>query len=142
MQTKVIEQVPCKLTAAEQLMKGQQVAQLMSEIGALEEEKKSEAKRIATDVEDKRGQMHALADEIRRGEEMRPVECFESPRYADSMVDLVRTDTGTVVRSRPMHPVERQTAIDLGDLPPPAAAQPRRKRKGGDEEADSTGDAH
>jgi hypothetical protein len=138
MEAKVVEYVPCKLTAEEELMKGKQVAQLLSEISTLEDEKKSEAKRIATEVEDKRTEMYARGEEIRRGEEMRPIECFERPRYVDNMVDLVRTDTGGVVRSRPMHPNERQTALDMGELPAPANPRPKRKSK----HAEISEDAH
>lgn len=140
MQTTRVEELPCKLDAQEKLLKSEQLAQKLGEIKQLEDDKKASAKRFGSEIEEKRGDASKLAQEIRTGSELRPIECTERARYADLMVDLIRLDTGEVVSSRPMHPQERQAALDLGDLAPPKHERPRRAkaRKAGDgEESDS-----
>lgn len=133
---RVVEQLPCPLEPAEVLLKGKQAAQLLNEISALEEQKKATSKRLQQEADDKRGQVDKLAEEIRTGEELRPVECYERPRYGAAMVDLIRTDTAAVVRSRPMHPSERQLAMDTGELSSPSKAKARKA------DNDNADDAH
>jgi hypothetical protein len=113
---KTVERLPCKLTADEILLKARQLSQFSKDVDQLEDEKKAEAARIKADIEEKESAIKALMQEVYSGEEVRPVECVERPRYDALMVDLIRSDTGAVVSSRPMHPSERQTALDMGDV--------------------------
>jgi len=130
MQTTSVEQLPCKLSAHEKLLKSDQMAAKHGEIAQLEAAKKSATSSFSSSIKQKQTELTQLAEEIRSGEELRPVECVEKPRYADLMVDLVRLDTGVVVTNRPMHPRERQSALELGDAPRKTTpAQPRSKGK-------------
>lgn len=129
MQPKTVEQLPCKLSVEETLLKSRQLAQLSKDVSVLEEAKKAEQARFKTEIDDKESAISRLVQEVHSGEELRPVECYERPRYADMMVDIIRTDLATVVRSRPMHPTERQTALDMGDLPPDPQPRPRRSKR-------------
>jgi hypothetical protein len=112
---KTIEMVPCKLSAEESHLKSKQLCQLAIDRAELEQEKKSAASAIKAAIDSKEEKINDLVKEVHSGEELRPVECYERPRYIDNMVDLIRTDTGAVVRTRAMHPTERQTALDMGD---------------------------
>jgi hypothetical protein len=112
MRTTTIEQLACEMTPKERLLKSTELAKKIDEQVALEEEKKgfNEAWKGRKNTVDLA--VRILASEVRTGKETRPVECFESPRYGEMMVDLIRSDTGEVVRARPMHPSERQLALD------------------------------
>jgi hypothetical protein len=130
MQTpRTVEQLPCKLTGEELLLKSKQLAQLAKDRAALDDERKTAAARIKAAMDEKEAAMHALVDEVHSGEEQRPIECYERPRYPEGMVELVRSDSGAVVRSRPMHPSERQTALDMGEMPELDARPKRTKRE-------------
>jgi hypothetical protein len=131
MQTTTVEKLPCKLNAQEKLLKGEQLAAKHGEIAQLEEAKKSAGSSFTSSIKQKKIECTQLAEEVRAGEELRPVECVERPRYQEMMVDLVRLDTGMVVSNRPMHPSERQAALELGDAPRSKATRPPpRKGKG------------
>lgn len=128
MQTTSVEKLPCRLSPHEKMLKCDQMAAKHGEIGQLEEAKKSTTSSFNASIKQKKTEVTQLAEEIRSGEELRPVECIEKPRYQDMMVDLVRLDTGAVVSNRPMHPAERQSALELGDAPRTTSAQPRRSK--------------
>lgn len=112
MRTTKIEHLPCQMTGKEQLLKSAALAKAIGELSDLEAEKKE----FADDWKDRKnkvdGAIKILAGEVRTGKEVRPIECFESPVYSDMMVELIRSDTGEIVSSRPMHPSERQLALD------------------------------
>lgn len=130
MQTTSIERLPCRLSAQEKDIKSDQMAAKHGEIGQLEAAKKSAMSSYTSSIKQKQTELAQLAEEIRRGEEIRPVECVEVPRYGDLMVDLKRLDNGQIVSNRPMHPRERQSALELGDAPiKKSAPQPRGKGK-------------
>lgn len=115
--SKTIEDVRCQLTAEEVLLKSKELTQLMRERAQVDADKKSSVslyKDIAEKLEER---IEVLANAVHSGEELRPVECIERFRYSDGMVDVVRIDTGAVYRMRPMHPEERQTALDVESQP-------------------------
>lgn len=56
-----------------------------------------------------------LARQTRTGLEERDVEVAEQKDYARAVVDTIRQDTGEVVFTRPMEPLERQQALRLID---------------------------
>lgn len=130
-----IEQLPCELTPEEILRKSREMTQLAREKAVLVEQKKQVASEMKNQIADKDAQINKLINEVHTGEELRPIECFERPNYADNVVHLVRTDTAEIVRTRGMHPSERQTALleDMGELPPKSRGRPKRKTPASDE---------
>lgn len=111
---KTVEQLPCKLTAEEKLLKSSQLVQLAVERQQLEDEKKLATAALKAKIDQKKDEIGDLVTELHTGEELRPIECVERPRYDKMIVDIVRTDDGTVWKQRPIHPSERQEAFDLG----------------------------
>ena len=152
MESTIVEELPCKLTASEKLLKSDQMAKAHKEIVKLEAEKKLSGQQLKSSIDARKGELALLAREIETGEELRPVECKERPRYQDLMVDTIRLDTGEVVSSRGMEPAERQKALDYGDAPRPRNSPPMPKRgqggkflkrgeSGEDDEGDSDGES-
>ena len=125
---KTIEDVPCKLTAEEQLLKSKQLCILARERATVDEQKKASAAMYKSQADSLDEQIKELVQEVHTGEEMRPIECFERPRYGDMLVDIVRTDTGALHRVRPMHPDERQLAMDSGEVGAPTPIRGKRRR--------------
>jgi hypothetical protein len=111
MSAKTIEDVPCMLSAEEQLLKSKELTQLMRERAEVDVLKKSSASMYKDMAERLDERIRVLADAVSTGCEIRPVECYERPRYADGLVDIVRADNGDRYRVRAMHPDERQTAM-------------------------------
>lgn len=123
MEATIVQDLPCKLTATEKLLKSDQMAKVHAKIVELELEKKAAGASLKTSIDARKTELALLAREIETGEERRPVECRERPRYRDLMIDIIRLDTGEVVATRSMEPAERQKAIDYGEAP-----RPKRKR--------------
>lgn len=108
-----IENLPCKMTPQERALKSEQMAAKLDELNGIEAKKSAVTKQLGEDMKRVKAQLDSVGVEVRTGLEYRPIECTENPRYADGMVDLIRCDTGDVVRTRAMHPSERQEALDL-----------------------------
>lgn len=107
-----IEYLPCRLSDAEVLQKSAQLTQKMAEHDLFEMQMKEQAAENKKKLVGMRTEFTALGREVRYREESRPVECSERKRFGDLMVDVVRLDTGEVIRSRPMEQHERQATLD------------------------------
>lgn len=107
------ERLSCRLTAQETLRKGAELVETMADKGLLELEIKEQTSTLKAQVKKLSQRSDALALEIRTGEEYRQVECTERRDFRNNLVDVVRMDTGEVVRSRPMTAGERQEQIDF-----------------------------
>lgn len=118
MTVKTVEDVPCKLSAEEQLLKSKELTQKMRERAQVDVQKKGSVAMYKDMAERLDDEIRVLVEAVANGEELRPVECIEQPRYGELLVNIVRTDTGDVYRVRAMHPTERQTAMEIGDLAP------------------------
>jgi hypothetical protein len=116
--TKSIEQLPCLLTPEELLVRGKMAAALGVQIHEKKEAQKAAAAAAKIEIERLENEQVKHLKEIHTGNETRPIECFERPRYDANMVDVVREDTGTVIRSRPLHPSEKQLALEVGEAKP------------------------
>lgn len=114
MTTKIIESLPCRMTTEEIALKSSQMAAKLAELNGIEANKQQVTKQLGEDMKRVKGQLDAVGTEVRTGIEYRPIECYEVPRYRGLKVDMVRGDTGDVVRTRAMHPNERQEALALG----------------------------
>jgi hypothetical protein len=109
------EQHPVDLTPKEKLLKSEMLAEELHQLDQLDLKKKlfmDDWKASVAEHETKRDE---LARHVRTGKEYRDVECFESPQYEDSTVEIIRRDTGEVVRKRAMRPDERQQKMPFVD---------------------------
>lgn len=112
-----VEQLPCRLRESEKLLKSEELAEQLRQREIVEAEKKEANDAFKARLSEADRQVQRLAHEIRTGEEYRAVQCTEIGRWSENVVDIVRSDTGEVVRSRPMAAGERQALLELGDEP-------------------------
>lgn len=107
----IYEELPVPLTQDEIRLKGGELAAMLSDYASVEEEKKSAAKELSDKLKDIRRRMDQLGREVRTGEELRQVPCYEDKDFASNTVRIVRRDTHEVVRIRPMRPDEHQESF-------------------------------
>jgi hypothetical protein len=112
------ERLPCQLEAQELLLKSRALAQLLSDQEAIEAEKKDASAEFKRRLDAVEGDLSALGLEVRTGREYREVGCIERADYTDNRVEIIRTDTGEIVRMRPLEPHERQQSLQLGGRAP------------------------
>jgi hypothetical protein len=105
------ERLPVRLTEAETLQKAKIVADLHAEIGEKEQAEKLRRDAAKDAIELLRARLGELAGQIRRGEEYREVEVTESLDYRRKVREIVRTDTGEIVRTVAMTATELQAPI-------------------------------
>lgn len=119
----LILELPCALTDAETLLRGNELARCQLELGKIEANKKANAADFKAQAEAIENRIARLARVVAEKEESRPVECrLEEDRNAATM-KTVRVDTGEVVSSRPMTEAERQSRLFGGPTPAEAAEQ-------------------
>jgi hypothetical protein len=114
MQSDFVEKLPCELTREETLAKGAEMALMIKQHGEVELEAKETADTFKKQFKRLDRTISERAEEVRTGVEHRLVPCTERGRYRENMVDVVRLDTGEIVRSRPMTESEKQQALPFG----------------------------
>ena len=123
-----LEDLPCELRDAEVMERGERVATLFAdramtkaELDEARAQAKNEIKRIDAEIS-------TLCTEIRNRKEVRPVYCVERANNAIDQVEIIRTDTGAVVKSRAFEHDERQLGFELsrdeGEMPDPLEDEP------------------
>lgn len=110
MKTKIVH-LPVKLTDEEKLAKGRQQAQVMQEYCEIELRKKEIASDMGAELKAKRKELTKLAEQVRSGLEIRPVDCMLVPSWEANAVHTVRQDTHETIDRRPMTPAEREKAL-------------------------------
>lgn len=113
MQSGFVEKLPCDLTRDEKLKKAEEMAEQLKARAELELTAKASADEFKQKLKQLDRTIGDRAEEVRTGLEYRQVECTERGRYRDNIVDVIRIDTGEVVRSRPMTVNERQDSLPL-----------------------------
>ena len=107
------EMLPCVLTADEAASRAQELATLVRKI----EEEESAAKAAAAAARDSLKEMDSdlrrLARVVREGREDRQVEVRASRNLTTGTFEVVRLDTGVVIRTRPLTPEELQIPLHL-----------------------------
>ncbi len=114
MQSEFVEKLGCELTREEQLAKGSEMALLLKQLDEREAEAKSVADNFKRDLKKLERTIGDRAEEVRTGVEHRLVECTERGRFREGLVDVIRTDTGEIVRTRPMTESEKQQPLPFG----------------------------
>jgi hypothetical protein len=110
-----VEQLPCELTRDEKALKADEMAGALKHYGELELRAKASADEYRRELKRIRAIVDERAEEVRTGVEYRAVECAKRDRFRDNQIDVVRLDTGEVVRSERMSVEERQGKLSLAD---------------------------
>ncbi len=108
-----VRRLPVKLTDEEMIIKGQELAELESELTDLESLKRAASKSFAKQIEVKKGKIQRVSHAINTKQENREVECEEVRDEESLKVSIVRKDTGEVVSERLMTDEERQKVLNF-----------------------------
>lgn len=122
--------LPCALTSAEVLQRGDDAQKIYSQLAALRLEKKNVTDQINGRIKAKEGELSVLFQQIRERSEERSVSVIEVPDYRAGIVRVKREDTKQVVKTRELQAHERQPAlkgIDGGKKP---EKESKDKKKG------------
>lgn len=111
MQTAFSESLPCELSAAEVASKAQELARAERCYQVLEDEKKKATANLSKLMKEERKRMAELAKEVRDGVEYRDIQCAERHAHDPAFVEVVRLDSGSVFRRRPVSDDERQVSM-------------------------------
>jgi chromosome segregation ATPase len=117
-------ELPCELTDAELLQRGDAMAECEMAIDKLKDKRSKLSKKIG----EKRKERFELAEVIESGEEPRDVQCKWIEDFTHNLKRLIRQDTGKEVEQATMSAAERQLSmeapgpdpdetIDLDDVP-------------------------
>lgn len=126
----IVRQLPCVMTAAEKALKANELVAVLGTISDLEEEKKAATASLTARIKEEKKKGGELAQEVRTGKEVRPIQCYERFRYEADMVELVRDDTAEVVSTRAMDPRDRQEKLGYTVVGSITAPPEKRKGKG------------
>lgn len=121
------QSLPVPLTPAEVAAKSRELARLVQDKNAKEEERTQAAQQFSADIKDMVKRQNELARQIDNGQEWRDIDVEEVKNYETKTVDIVRKDTNEIVSSRGMTPEERQETLQF--------PQGARKIKGGKDSA-------
>lgn len=120
------ETLRCELVDDEVQDRAGQAARAWSEAEQNETELKGLAEEMRGGIKSLRARCGELLRAVRERAEYRLVACEEVPNLGgiDPHVDIVRVDTGEVIRKRPLTPEERQLRL----LPEQPVSEPPRDR--------------
>ena len=120
---KITEYLQYHFTDPELLELAREQSRTIQEKGALERKKSEISKTLAGEIENKQGQIESLTERVSNGYEWRNIECvIHFDRPTPGMAQVIRTDTGDVVRERRMTAGELQLRIEFAQ--PEAEAEP------------------
>lgn len=113
---RVIESLKYPLTAAEIQARGEELARHTRELIKIESDKKNAAATFKSLEEQEKNALSRISLEITQGYVFRDTECavwLSMPKTG--MKQIVRPDTGEVVRTEPMTAEEMQAGLDFGE---------------------------
>lgn len=102
------ETLRVQLTDAERIAKGEELARINFALAELEELKGAATRSFGNKIKALKLDGGKVAYDMQTGTEERSVDCVERPDWKDFVVAVIRTDTGELVRRRPMTHAERQ----------------------------------
>lgn len=120
------EKLPCDLTSYELRERATKMANVVNEIEQLELKKKVATDTAKREIDALVVSVSQLARQVRTGKEDREVEVEEVHDEIRFAVETFRTDTGEVVRSRPMTDEEKKHALQVAL---PGLGKTKRRRK-------------
>ncbi len=115
------KELECRLTDAELLDLGKQLARANTNLEEQEEKKKEVTKQLAADVESARNAAISLSRRLNSGTEYRRVRCQIVRDLETCTVRAIRLDTHEVVSERTMTDEERQLKLDWEEAAAAAA---------------------
>ena len=108
---KVQRSLRCELSYEEQRVKGLEMAEAVSLAREAEEDKTTKMKACKDLIESHLGHASALAQVLRQGYEVRPIECEQVMDYTVGKVIIQRSDTMETIDERAMTEEERQVSF-------------------------------
>lgn len=105
------EYLPCRLTDAEVMGRTTELLDALSAEDALESEKKNFMEQHKERLTIAGAESRRLRRIVSTRTEERDVEIAESPDYKRGIVEVLRTDTNEIVRTRQMSAEERQSPL-------------------------------
>lgn len=118
-ETKTVE-LEVQLTDHEKALMGDDLVGLLAQRTGVDEERADAAKDFKRQLDAIEQSICERARDLRSGVRVEYVECRELRNFETSAYQLVRCDTGEVVRERPLTGEERQVPLALGPGEPTA----------------------
>jgi hypothetical protein len=119
----VERQLPCKLTEAELLERGESMAEAELQIDSLKADRRAVQKQINEQIDLR----NKLAHTVDSGEEMRVVQCRWQAAESQKLWRLIREDTDTEIETRAMTAADLQGSLsfpaDDDDAPAPVKSE-------------------
>jgi hypothetical protein len=112
---KVTKSLACKLTEADVLQYGRDMAQEHAEYNRVEGEMKSVQKEYKAKLEEKQANIDKLSGRVHSGIEARDVACLEVKNWTAGTVTVQRLDSMEFIEERPMREDEKQ--MEIGGMP-------------------------
>ncbi|NUP12984.1 MAG: hypothetical protein HOW73_43645 [Polyangiaceae bacterium] len=100
------EEHPVELSHHEWEAKSKELASTVEELAQHQESAKAEKAKLTAEEKRLERKISDLAECVTTRKESRPVECREEVAAGREVIEIVRCDTGEVVRTRPMTPDE------------------------------------
>lgn len=88
-----------------------QMAQTSIKKDSLEQQKTAVTKQFASDIAQAGIIIQSCASKIESGYEMRQIDCEEEPDFEKRILKTYRTDTGELVKTRPLRSDEMQKSL-------------------------------
>lgn len=111
------EELPVDLTDAELLDTGARLGETLTKIEEVLDKKKETNADFKHQLEKLKADMNRLQTLLKRGYDLRSVNCVRTIDYETRVVIETRVDTGEVLRPRACKPSELQMEADLTVLP-------------------------
>jgi hypothetical protein len=107
-ENKAIERLPCPMTKDEKVECCERMASTIQHIGVLETQFAVVRDKYKGDMEKAQSDFNSLGRDIRNGEIYRDIKVMTEPDWEKGVMNSARTDTGEIIRSRPITKEERQ----------------------------------
>jgi hypothetical protein len=104
----VIREFTRPLTEIEIAEKGKELADKVREYDQVDNERKDVSRDYGDQLKALDAVIQKLAKEVKEGNQIHEVPCYERPNYVDKAVEAVNEETGDVLDSRPMTEEEKQ----------------------------------
>jgi uncharacterized FlaG/YvyC family protein len=105
------EVLRCNLDDAQVQVKAQELVTELNTLEVVKLEKAEAVAQFAKKQKELEARVRELVFDVGSKTEERSVDCREEPKFSELIVEIVREDTGAVVRRRPMEPSERQRVL-------------------------------
>ena len=112
---KIQKSLPVQLTDPELRAFGDQIAKIISDHAALEDQKKEAASSFKAQLDALDAQMRRISIIITQRQEWRLVECYTVANYTALTMELYREDTGELVSSRKLSSDEMQGRLPIDE---------------------------